>query len=207
MNGVNKPRLLWLAPPLGSMELPAWQCRIVQLYGPTVSPSVKILWKTWILVKRWGIVKMWGEERGRFHSEYFPFIQCYVIYSKNSLAFIQISYPEKQRFDGGFHLCPMFCDGVFDHLVVMRHNGGCSQQVTTEGHGSNLLITHQLLICVKDNKNLKSCHRYYITTSLSSSSTRIDDKVLRLYCRPISKDFPFMMWARIYPSTDLGDGA
>ena len=74
----------------------------------------------------------------------------------------------------------MFCDVVFDHLVVMRHNGGCSQQVTTEGHGSNLLITHQLLICVKDNKNLKSCHRYYITTSLSSSSssTRIDDKSL-----------------------------
>ena len=102
------------------------------------------------------------------------------MYSENSLSFIQISYPEKQRFDGGFHLCLMFCDVVFDHLVVMRHNGGCSQQVTTEGHGSNLLITHQLLICVKDNKNLKSCHRYYITTSLSSSSssTRIDDKSL-----------------------------
>ena len=30
----------------------------------------------------------------------------------------------------------MFCDVVFDHLVVMRHNGGCSQQVTTEGHKS-----------------------------------------------------------------------
>ena len=25
----------------------------------------------------------------------------------------------------------MFCDVVFDHLVVMRHNGGCTQQVTT----------------------------------------------------------------------------
>ena len=94
------------------------------------------------------------------------------MYTENSLSFIQISYPEKQRFDGGFHLCLMFCDVVFDHLVVMRHNGGCSQQVTTEGHGSNLLITHQLLICVKDNKNLKSCHRYYITTLPSSSSTR-----------------------------------
>ena len=95
---------------------------------------------------------------GRIHFEYLLFIHCYEI--ENSFSIIPQVFIFWIRFDGGFLVFAVWCC-VFDHFAVTRHNAGCSQQVTTMAMSPNLLITHQLLICVKDNQNLKSCHHFY----------------------------------------------
>ena len=84
-------------------------------------------------------------------------------------------------------MCIMFCDVVFDHLVVMRHNGGCSQQVTTEGHKSQSIDNSPALNLCQGQQKSQILSSFL---SISNSRLRIDQRSCEESLK-IFKRYPF----------------